>query len=465
MRRTATSAAVIAILALAACGEQQPQQQGGAMPPPMVGVAAPLKRELPALRELTGQVEAIETVELRPRVGGLIERVLAKDGAEVKAGDVILEIDRVPLDLAVHASEANLARAQALELQAKQQLSRAQDLLPQHITTQQQVDDLNAQLKAAEAQRAAAEVALASAKLDVGYARVTAPIGGRIGKIQATAGNLVQGGGPVPATLLATIVRLDPIDIAVDLDEPTWRAVAQRVRASESGGAPVPVSAAVAGDQGFPRQGAIAYADNHIDPKSGSIRVHARFANADRGLVPGAFARVRVEVAPPRPVLLINEQALQSQLAMRYVTVVQDDGKTQPRPVQLGEPVEGGLRVVAGGLGPDEKIVVSGLTKVFYPTAPVTPIPTSMEHPEEMQMPGAPGAGGPPPAGGKPSEAKPGDAAKPADAKPADAAKPGDAAKEAPKQAAPSAPAKPAADAKPAGDAAKPKAPAAAEHP
>jgi RND family efflux transporter MFP subunit len=428
MRRTVPLIATAAVLALTACGGQpQEQAHGGGMPPPMVGVAAPLKRELPVIREVTGQVEAIEYVELRPQVSGLVERVLAKDGAELKAGDVVLDIDRKPLEVALRTADANRAHADVLLLQAKQQLARAVELRPQGISTQQQVDDLTAAEKAAEAQLAANEAALAQAKLDLGYAHVTSPIAGRIGKVQQTAGNLVQGGGPVPATLLATIVSMDPIDIAFDVDEDTWREIAPRVHAAETGGKPVPVSAAIAGDQGFPRQGVIAFADNRVDPATSAIRVRGRFANPDRAITPGSFARVRIEVTPPRPVLLINEQALQSKLAMRYVLVVTDDGKTGFRPLQLGEAVDGGLRVVTGGLGPDEKLVVSGLGKVFYPGMQVQPTPTSMEHPVDAGAPaggppgGAPGgAGGP---GGKPADSggPPAGDAKPGDAKPGDA--------------------------------------------
>jgi RND family efflux transporter MFP subunit len=408
----AVSSALVAIL-LAACGEQPAQQAagGGGFAPP-VGVASPIKRQVPVLRETTGMVEAIQSVELRPQVGGMVVSVVAKDGAEVKAGEPILEIDRAPLEVAERASEANLARTDALLIQARQQFQRAEELLPQHVVTQQQRDDLFAALKTAEAQKAAAEADLANAKLQLGYAHVASPITGRLGKIQTTVGNLLQGGGPVPATLITTVVSLDPIDIAFDVDEPTWSKVGPRVRAIASGGAPVVVTAAVGDERGFTHQGMVAYADNRIDTKTGSIRVHARFANADRALTPGAFARVRIEAEAPREVLLINEQSLQSQLAMRYVTVVKADGGTEMRPVQLGEQVEGGLRVVTGGLGADERIVVSGLVKVFFPGAPVTPMPTSMEHPAEMA---APGPGGAPAPGGKAPDAK--DAKQP-DAKP-----------------------------------------------
>ncbi|MBA2481317.1 MAG: efflux RND transporter periplasmic adaptor subunit, partial [Planctomycetes bacterium] len=374
-------------LALAACGKPHAAAPAGGMPPPpQVGVASPVKQMLPVVRELTGQVESAAVVELRPRVHGVVERVLVADGAEVAAGQAVLQLDHQPFDAALQVAEANLARADALLAQARQQFTRAEELMPQRAIAQQEFDDLRSTLKAVEAQRAAADAAILTARLDVGYTTIASPIAGRIGKINTTLGNLVQSG----QSLLATVVGMDPIEIAFDIDEKTWHAVSARLRAAEAGGAKVRVWAGIDGESGFPHEGAVGYAENRIDPASGSMRLRARFANADRSLTPGAFARVRFEVAPERPVLVINDQALQSQLALRYVLVVGADGVTQFRPVQLGEPVGGNLHVVASGLGPDDRIVVTGLAKIFFPGMTVVPMPVSMLDP--VPAPGAHGA-------------------------------------------------------------------------
>ena len=407
MRLLVPALAVITTLGLSSCGGDQSHGAGGhQMPPPQVGVATPITRELPMVRELTGRIEAIETVELKPRVSGVVERVHVADGAEVKAGDPILDIDEKPLKATVARAGAEVARAESHLNQAKLQFERGKRLVDGQIISRQLYDDQEAAVHTSEAELAAAKAALESAQLDLGYARVTAPIAGRLGKILTTQGNLVQGGGPVPATLLTTLVGVDPLYVTFDLDEGTWRNMATRLRASASGGAAVPVTIGVVGENGFSHQGQVVFVDNRIDDGSGAIRVRAKVANPDRVLTPGAFARVRLETAPPRPVLLINERAVQSQLQTRYVYTVDDHGVTGFRPVRLGDSV-GDLRVVDGGLAANERIAVIGLAKIFYPGMPVTAVAASME---TLVMEGAP-AGGPPapakPEGGPAADTKP----------------------------------------------------------
>ncbi len=415
MRITAHPVATLALVgatlaALASCGGQ-PEAHGGGMPPPPVGVAAPLKRDLPVVREMTGRLEAVETVELRPRVSGVVERVLVSDGAEVKVGDVILEIDQRVFVANAAKAEADVARAASRLDQAHILFGRAKTLVEQKIVSQQAFDDASAAVKTGEAEVAAAKATLVSAQLDLGYTKVTAPVSGRIGKVATTTGNLVQGGGPVPATLIATIVTIDPVYAVFDLDETTWATVGASLRASAGGGAAVPVAVGLAGEAGFPHAGTVAFVDNQIDSASGTIRIRARLANAERLLVSGAFARVQLQIAPPRPVLLINERAVQSQLTLRNVLVVDDKGITQFRPVKLGDTVDQ-LRVVESGLGPEDRIAVNNLAKIFFPGMPVMPLPASMLTLQNDAPPAGPAPAGEAP---KPADA----AAKPtADAKP-----------------------------------------------
>lgn len=392
-------------------------------PPPQVGVAAPLARELPVVRELTARIEAIETVTLNPQVSGLVVKVHVADGAEVKAGDPILDIDEAPLKATVARVAAEVARAESQLAQAKLQFERAKRLVDSQVISRQQYDDQEAAARTAEAQVAAAKAALTTAQLDLGYAKLKAPIAGRLGRILTTQGNLVQGGGPVPATMITSLVSIDPVYVSFDLDEGTWRQVGARLRASANGGAPVPVRVGMVGDQGFPHQGQVAFVDNRIDEGSGAIRIRARVANPDRLLTPGAFARVQVEIAPKRPVLLIHERAVQNQLDIRYVLTVDEKGGTGFRPVQLGDAV-GTLRVVEGGLKADERIVVLGLAKIFYPGMPVAPAEASMETlemvaaPAASDAPAAPDAGSTKDAGDKSADTKPVEATKTEGAKP-----------------------------------------------
>jgi RND family efflux transporter MFP subunit len=420
---TVVVSTVVAGLAalLVGCGEAPKPQGGGQMPPPPVGIATPIARNLPTTRELTGRLEAMQSVELRTRVGGTITEVLVADGAEVKAGDVLFRIDDEPLKASLAKAEADVARAAARLTQAKQQLDRARKLVADKIVSQQAFDDAESALAAATADQAAADAAVLNARLDLSHATITAPIAGRIGKVLATVGNLAQASGPAPGTLLASLVGIDPLYTAFDLDEETWRLIGTRLRASAdakgAGDKGVPVRLGLPGEQGFPHSGVVTFVDNQIDTASGSIRIRATVANADRALTPGAFARIQLEIAPPAPVLLINERTVQAQQMTRYVLVVDDKGGTSFRPVQLLGAADG-LRIVTG-LAPTDHIAVNNLTKIFYPGMPVTPVPASMVTLQNDAPPaGAPGAA---PAGAPAAE-------KPATEKPA-AAKPEGAAK------------------------------------
>lgn len=412
MKRLLAAAPLAATLfALASCGAPPADHGGGHGPLTKVGVAAPIAKELPTTRELTGRLEALQTIELRPQVGGIILKVLVEDGAQVTAGQPLFEIDEAPLKAAVARGQAQVASAEARLTQARQQFERAKKLVADKIVSQQAYDDAESALNAATAEQAAAAAALTDAQLDLGYAKISAPIAGRIGKIQANAGNIAQASGPAAGTLLATLVSTDPVYAVFDLDESTWRQIGPRLRASAdargNGKAAVPVHVGLPGEQGFPHAGAVAFVDNQIDSASGSIRIRATLPNPDGQLTPGAFARIQLQIEEPKPVLLINEKALQAQLTTRYVYAVDAQGATSFRPVQLGATV-GPLRIVTGGLAPTDTIAVNNLSKIFYPGMPVVPVPASMETTENLAQPGGPADAGKP--GEKPeakAEAKP----------------------------------------------------------
>lgn len=410
MRLLVPSLALIASLTLGACGGGQSHGDGGhQMPPPQVGVAAPIARELAPVKELTGTIEAVETVQISPQVSGPVVKVHVADGAEVKAGDPILDVDNRPFVAAVARAKAELARAEAQLALAKLQFERSKRLVDGQVISRQQFDDNSAAVQTGEAAVASAKAALITAELDVGYARITAPIAGRIGRIHATVGNQVQGGGPVQPTNVTTLVSIDPIYVSFDVDEGTWQQVSARLRAGTTGGDAVPVSVGLMGEQGHPHQGQVVFVDNRIDGTSGAIRVRAKLPNPTRSLTPGAFARVRLETGAVKPVVLIHERAILSQLNTRYVLGVKDTGETVFRPVRLGAAV-GDLRIVEDGLSPQDKIVVVGLAKIFYPGMPVSPVSASME---TLEM-ATPPANAPAPAGdGVKSAAQPDAAAKP----------------------------------------------------
>lgn len=379
MRYFNTAFAIFCALTLSGCLAGKPPTAGGHhMPPSEVGVATPISRTLAPVKELTGSIEAVDTVILNPRVTGMVTKVHVADGAEVKAGDAILDIDDLPLKATLARMQAEVASAEARQALAKLQYERGKRLVQDQVISRQLFDDQEASLRTADADVAAAKAALVTAELDLGYAKVSAPISGRISKIQTTVGNLVQGGGPAPPTHLTTLVSVDPVYVAFDVDESTWQQVGGRLRSATAGGDVVSVAVALLGEVGFPHLGQVVFVDNRIDNGSGAIRVRARIANADRRLTPGAFARVRMETGPSRPVLLIHERAVQAQLNTRYVFGVDAKGVTSFRPVQLGAAV-GDLRVVEHGLTAENQIVVVGLAKIFYPGMPVNPKQASME--------------------------------------------------------------------------------------
>ena len=379
----------VLISALASCNKP-PSGAPPQMPPPPVGVASPISQTLAMTREMTGRIEAIEFVELRPRVGGIITEVLVADGALVKAGDVLFKIDEAPLKADLARAEADVARTKIRSALAGKILGRLKKLLDGEIITQQNYDDAVSAVDTANAEQSATTAALITAQLDLSYATITAPISGRIGKISANAGNIAQKSGHATGTLLTTLVSVDPVYVAFDLDEGTWHSIGARLRTSADaqgqGPAAVPVQVGLPGEVGYPHAGTVTFVDNQIDGGSGSIRIRAKVPNPEQLLTPGAFARIQMEVAPPRPVLLINERAIQAQLTTRYVFTVDGQGNTSFRPVHLGESV-GALRVVTSGLAATDRIAVNNLAKIFFPGMPVAPLPAAMETTENIIPP------------------------------------------------------------------------------
>lgn len=415
MIRILPSLILASALLLVACGGSPPPPPMQ-MPPPPVGVASPIAKDLPVLSEVTGRIESPQVIALRPQVGGAITQVLVADGASVTAGQLLFTLDAAPWQAIVVRSEAEIARAEARSNQAKLQFERAKKLVADQVVSPQVFEDAESALRIAEADVAATRAALVSARIDLEHTRISAPSAGRIGQVQAVAGNLAQANGPAAGTLLAVLNSVDPVDVAFDLDEAVWAKLGEQLRlASDAVGAAAhaqpgaverararafPVRVALSSESGFPHIGSVRFVDHKIDPATGTIRVRATLPNPGGKLTPGAFARVQIELEPPRPVLLVNERAVLAQLATRYVLTVDDKGVTAFRPVQLGVSIDG-LRLVVGGLGPTDRIAVNNLSKIFFPGMPVTPVPADMQTLANFPPPSATatGAGSTGPAG------------------------------------------------------------------
>jgi RND family efflux transporter MFP subunit len=349
-------------LALSACARNEAAEHTAAAMLPQVTVAAAISRKVTEFDEFTGRFEAVERVEVRPRVSGYISSVNFTDGNEVKKGDVLFVIDPRPYAAERDRARAQLAQARSQLALAKSEHVRASKLLVQHAISQEEFDTRSAGSEQAQANVEAAQAALDAAALNLEFTRVTAPISGRISRAFVTSGNFVASG----QTLLTTLVSLDPIYVTFDGDEQAYLKYIKAVRVSAHAGAHEngsPVLVGLADENDFPHQGAMAFVDNALDPATGTIHSRALLDNHERLFTPGLFARIRLLDSSQHDAVLVNDSAIGTDQTVRYVLVVGAGSKVEYRPVQLG-PVIDGLREVQAGLKPGEVIVVNGLQRV-----------------------------------------------------------------------------------------------------
>ncbi|MBB5696275.1 efflux RND transporter periplasmic adaptor subunit [Muricoccus pecuniae] len=323
--------------------------------PPTVTVSEPLRRNLTEWDEHIARLEPSARVELRPRVSGQVERVHFRDGQLVRAGELLFTIDGRPFDIAIESARAELARAEAkLEL-ARQEIDRTSSLVRERYAPQAQLDTRRAAQRDAEAGIADARAKLRQAELERSWTEVRAPQSGRVSDRRVDSGNLVQAG----ATLLTTIVALDPIYASFDLSEADLLRFNRRGGARPEGGAPEPVRLRLADETGWDRQGELDFLDTALDARSGTIRARATLPNPDLFLTPGSFARLRLR-AGEGEVLMVPDAAIAADQAARVVMTVAADGTVVAKPVALG-PVVDGLRVVRTGLLPADQVITAGL--------------------------------------------------------------------------------------------------------
>lgn len=366
-RATLITAAMGAMLALAGCQEAAPS--AAPAKPPTVPVAEVIVRPVTPFVEFTGSLTAVKRVELRPRVAGYIEGVSVPEGQYVEKGRALFRIDPRQFQATLNAAAARLREAQAAWQLAQAEHARAEKLFAQKVVARDRLDTASAALHAGQAQVEAAKAALETAKLDLGFARVTAPISGRVGQALVTEGNYVASG----VTPLTTIVSVDPLHVYFDVDERTYLRSLAAGRASASPQAPQAskVMVALLTDKTYSRPGRVDYLANTSDRATGTVRVRAVVANPDGRLTPGLFAKVKLETGAPQARVLISDQSIGTDQGSRYVLVVGKDDKTEYRPIELGSVVDG-LRVVEQGLQPGERIVVKGLVRPGMQITPQT---------------------------------------------------------------------------------------------
>ena len=359
-RRFVLAALVLAVVLFPA----EPRAQGGP-PMPSVTVAAPLAKKVTRWDEYTGRFEAIESVEIRPRVSGYIDSVSFTDGQMVKKGDLLFTIDPRPYQIAVDSARADVTKSRAQVVFTTADYERGVQLVDSRTVPVKDLEQRRANLDTARAQAISADAALRNAELNLEWTQVRAPIDGRISDHRVSVGNLVSG-GQTGTTLLTTIVSTDPIHFVFDASEADYlrysrlAAAGQRPSSRDVGNT---VQVRLADEQGWPHEGHMNFVDNQLNAHSGTIRGRAVFDNKDLFLTPGTFGRLRLS-GGTFDGLLIPDAAVVSDQAHKIVMTVGDDNKVVPKPVTLG-PIYEGLRVVQSGLAVTDRVIIAGLANPF----------------------------------------------------------------------------------------------------
>jgi multidrug efflux system membrane fusion protein len=351
---------------LLATGCQPPAIDLDNLEPPQVTVAKPLPRMVVDTEEFTAKTDSVHSVEVRARVSGYLTKIFFQEGTEVKKDDPLFLIDPRPYDMTLKRDQAQVAMLEARLIRANADLQRAKDLLPQKAVAGTDFDRAVADAAEAKASLDSAKADLERAKLDVEFTKIHAPIDGQISRTQITVGNLVNS----DSTLLTTIVSIDPVYAYFDVAENIFERIQQRYREGKlkvTDEKEIPVWLGLSVETGFPHEGTINFAENRVDPNTGTLRLRGVFPNpkpkaGGRVLMPGMFARVCIPVAPQRPLLLVPEEALGTDQGQKFVYVVNAKNEVEYRHVTPGKQ-EAGLRAIEEGLHADDQVIVRGMQR------------------------------------------------------------------------------------------------------
>lgn len=343
-------------LMLAACAAKAPPPP----PPPQVTVAVPLQRDVVDWDEYVGRFEAVQDVELRPRVSGTIDQVLFANGQRVKAGQPLFTIDPRPYLATLAQARAQVAKAQATLTNARSELARAEKLLSAQAISKEEYETKLAAVRSAEADLGAGRANVSTAELNLGFTTVRSPITGLVSDRRVSKGNYAT----EATTVLTRVVSTNPIWFSFEGAESFYLKYLRQAKSGERGSSrttPNPVDVQLADEPGYRWHGRMEFVDNAIDPNSGTIRAHAVIANPDGFLTPGLFGRARLLGSGHYNALLVPDEAILTDQTRKLVFVVGPDGKAAPRPVETGPQVEG-LRVIRAGLAPTDHVVIEGVT-------------------------------------------------------------------------------------------------------
>ncbi len=359
---------LLSAAAVSGCGLGEARNAPAAPPAAQVTTAVVATQELSDWADFTGRLEAVENAAVRPRVSGFVEHVTFAEGTRVAQGDLLFQIDARPFQAEVERLTAERDRARAELNIARSYSGRGQRLLAQNATSREESERLDSDAAVAQARLGAAEAALTSAKLNLSFTRVTAPIAGRVSRAIVTAGNLVDS-----STLLTTVVSDTPVYAYFDIDEQTYLA---SVHASDAAAGST-VQVGLSNEQGNPHAARLDFLDNRVDPEHGTIRARAVLDNADGRFTPGLF--VRIKLVSPRSfrAALVDDRAIGTDLGRKFVFVVDERSVVAYRPVVTGKSVEG-LRVITQGLDDGDIVIVNGLQRV-RPGVPVNATQVAMD--------------------------------------------------------------------------------------
>ncbi len=356
-------------------GSNSKAQTAAAAAPPEVTVAQALTRQVSDSAEFTGRLQAVNTVQVQPRVGGFVDSVHFQEGALVHKGDVLFQLDPRPYQAEVDRLNANQAQAKAALSLAETNQRRAAMLLAQHAVAQQEADSQDTAEQSARAQLAAATAALTAARLNLDFTQVRSPIDGRVSNARVTPGNLVTSND-----VLTSVVSVNPVYVYFDVDEQTWLKLDHLRSGAAKAGRSARIEAAMglADESGHPHEGRLDFVDNQLHTGSGTMRLRAVFDNADGLYTPGLYARVQLQSGQTRSRVLVDDRAIGTDLGNQFVYVVGKDRKVEYRKVDTGALFHG-LRVIESGLGANDVVIVNGLQRV-RPGAEVNPQKVAMQY-------------------------------------------------------------------------------------
>lgn len=367
--------AALAVLVMSACGKAP--ETAGSMPPAKVSVAKVLEQPVNEWDEFTGRLEAPETVEIRPRVSGQIDEVAFSEGALVKKGDLLFQIDPRPFQAEVRRLEALVAQGRANATRSENEAQRGERLRTSNAISAELADSRTSAAQEARAAVGAIQAQLDLAKLNLSFTRVTAPISGRVSRAEITAGNLVT----ADVTALTSVVSTDKVYAYFDADERVFLKYSQLARQGQRGQS-TPVYLGLSNEDGNPHLGQMNFLDNQVNPKTGTIRGRAVFDNSKGEYTPGLYARLKLVGSGTYSAVLITDEAVGTDLGKKFVLVMDGHNNSVYRSVELGPKIEG-LRIVRSGLNKDDTIIVKGLQRV-RPGSPVTPEVVQMASQETL---------------------------------------------------------------------------------